>query len=64
MNQRMVNAKPLYVALAQRKDVRRSQLEASIQARNTIRQQQAAAAAGMPQPVSCNFPVQPAQLLT
>jgi polyadenylate-binding protein len=52
MNQRMVNAKPLYVALAQRKDVRRSQLEASIQARNTIRQQQAAAAAGMPQPVS------------
>lgn len=55
MNQRMVNAKPLYVALAQRKDVRRSQLEASIQARNTIRQQQAAAAAGMPQPVSYNF---------
>ncbi|KMP05184.1 polyadenylate-binding protein [Coccidioides immitis RMSCC 2394] len=50
MNQRMVHGKPLYVALAQRKDVRRSQLEASIQARNTIRQQQAAAAAGMPQP--------------
>ncbi|GES61528.1 polyadenylate binding protein [Aspergillus terreus] len=50
MNQRMINGKPLYVALAQRKDVRRSQLEASIQARNTIRQQQAAAAAGMPQP--------------
>lgn len=49
MNQRMVNGKPLYVALAQRKDVRRSQLEASIQARNNIRQQQAAAAAGMPQ---------------
>lgn len=55
MNQRMVNGKPLYVALAQRKDVRRSQLEASIQARNTIRQQQAAAAAGMPQPVG--YPV-------
>ncbi|OKL59337.1 Polyadenylate-binding protein, cytoplasmic and nuclear [Talaromyces atroroseus] len=50
MNQRMINGKPLYVALAQRKDVRKSQLEASIQARNTIRQQQAAAAAGMPQP--------------
>ncbi|KAL4911329.1 hypothetical protein BDW74DRAFT_142773 [Aspergillus multicolor] len=49
MNQRMVNGKPLYVALAQRKDVRRSQLEASIQARNNIRQQQAAAAAGMGQ---------------
>jgi polyadenylate-binding protein len=50
MNQRMVNGKPLYVALAQRKDVRKSQLEASIQARNNIRQQQAAAAAGMPHP--------------
>ncbi len=48
MNQRMVNSKPLYVALAQRKDVRKSQLEASIQARNQIRMQQAAAAAGMP----------------
>ncbi|KAF3903973.1 Nucleolin [Arthrobotrys entomopaga] len=52
MNQRMVNGKPLYVALAQRKDVRKSQLEASIQQRNQIRMQQAAAAAGMPpQPV-------------
>ncbi|KAK2737699.1 Protein phosphatase PP2A regulatory subunit B [Myotisia sp. PD_48] len=50
MNQRMVHNKPLYVALAQRKDVRKSQLEASIQARNTIRQQQVTAAAGMPQP--------------
>jgi polyadenylate-binding protein len=49
MNQKMVNGKPLYVALAQRKDVRKTQLEASIQARNTLRQQQQAAAAGMPQ---------------
>lgn len=49
MNQRMFNSKPLYVALAQRKDVRKSQLEASIQARNQLRMQQAAAAAGMPQ---------------
>ncbi|CAM1501978.1 Fc.00g039620.m01.CDS01 [Cosmosporella sp. VM-42] len=49
MNQRMINNKPLYVALAQRKDVRKSQLEASIQARNQLRMQQAAAAAGMPQ---------------
>ena len=48
-NQKMVNGKPLYVALAQRKDVRKNQLEASIQARNQIRMQQAAAAAGMPQ---------------
>ncbi|KIV93776.1 hypothetical protein PV10_04964 [Exophiala mesophila] len=49
MNQKMINGKPLYVALAQRKDVRKNQLEASIQARNTIRQQQQAAAAGLPQ---------------
>ncbi|KAL9019170.1 MAG: hypothetical protein Q9185_003551 [Variospora sp. 1 TL-2023] len=65
-NQKMVNGKPLYVALAQRKDVRKNQvsvpkprslllmltitqLEASIQQRNQIRMQQAAAAAGMPQ---------------
>ncbi|KAI4172609.1 MAG: hypothetical protein LQ343_003456 [Gyalolechia ehrenbergii] len=48
-NQKMVNGKPLYVALAQRKDVRKNQLEASIQQRNQIRMQQAAAAAGVPQ---------------
>ncbi|KAI7002556.1 hypothetical protein KC362_g19238, partial [Hortaea werneckii] len=49
LNQKMVHGKPLYVALAQRKEVRRSQLEASIQARNQVRmQQQATAAGGMP----------------
>ena len=47
---KMVYEKPLYVALAQRKDVRKNQLEASIQARNQVRMQQAAAAAGMQQP--------------
>ena len=47
MNQRMVNGKPLYVAMAQRKDVRKTQLEAQIQARNQIRMQQQAAV-GMP----------------
>ena len=47
---KMVFEKPLYVALAQRKDVRKGQLEASIQARNQVRMQQAAAAAGMQQP--------------
>lgn len=41
MNQKMVNGKPLYVALAQRKDVRKNQLEATIQARNQLRMQQA-----------------------
>lgn len=47
MNQRMVLGKPLYVALAQRKDVRRSQLEQQIHARNQMRMQNAAAA-GIP----------------
>lgn len=46
MNQRMVGNKPLYVALAQRKDVRKSQLEASIQARSQVRMQ--SQVAGMP----------------
>ena len=40
MNQRMFDGKPLYVALAQRKDVRKNQLEATIQARNQLRMQQ------------------------
>lgn len=48
MNQRMIDHKPLYVALAQRKDVRKNQLEASIQARNQMRMQASAAQAGMP----------------
>ena len=48
-HQKMVGGKPLYVALAQRKDVRKTQLESNLQARNQIRMQQAAAAAGMPQ---------------
>lgn len=42
MNQRMVMGKPLYVALAQRREVRRGQLEQQIQARNQMRMQLAA----------------------
>jgi polyadenylate-binding protein len=49
MNQKMFNGKPLYVALAQRKDVRKNQLEATIHARNQIRIQQQAALGSMPQ---------------
>jgi polyadenylate-binding protein len=52
MNQKMLDGKPLYVALAQRKDVRKSQLEATIQARNQMRVQQAAALGSMPQQVN------------
>ncbi|CAK7896164.1 polyadenylate-binding protein, cytoplasmic and nuclear [[Candida] anglica] len=48
MNQRMIAGKPLYVALAQRKDVRRSQLEQQIQARNQMRMQNAAANGAIP----------------
>jgi polyadenylate-binding protein len=58
MNQKMLDGKPLYVALAQRKDVRKSQLEATIQARNQMRIQQAAALGSMPQPVSLDPHVQ------
>jgi polyadenylate-binding protein len=51
MNQKMLGGKPLYVALAQRKDVRKNQLEATIQARNQLRmqQQQQQQFGGMPQ---------------
>jgi polyadenylate-binding protein len=49
MSQKMINGKPLYVALAQRKDVRKSQLEATIHARNQMRMQQQAALGSMPQ---------------
>jgi polyadenylate-binding protein len=48
LNQKMIHNKPLYVALAQRKEVRKSQLEASIQARNQSRMQQQGPAGGMP----------------
>lgn len=45
MNGRMIGAKPIYVALAQRKEVRRSQLEAQMAQRSQMRMQQ-----GMPMP--------------
>nr|POE74562.1 polyadenylate-binding protein, cytoplasmic and nuclear [Quercus suber] len=48
LNQKMVRSKPLYVALAQRKEVRKSQLEASIQARNQVRLQHQATVGGVP----------------
>lgn len=44
LNNKMIGNKPLYVSLAQRKDVRRQQLESQINQRNQIRMQQAAAA--------------------
>lgn len=47
MNNKMIGTKPLYVSLAQRREVRKQQLELQIQQRNHIRMQQAAAA-GMP----------------
>ncbi|KAI9481622.1 MAG: hypothetical protein EXX96DRAFT_481664 [Benjaminiella poitrasii] len=45
MNGRMIGSKPIYVALAQRKEVRRSQLEAQMAQRNQMRMQQ-----GIPMP--------------
>ncbi|KAG8835290.1 Protein phosphatase PP2A regulatory subunit B [Serendipita sp. 399] len=44
MNNKMIGNKPLYVSLAQRRDVRRQQLESQMSQRNQIRMQQAAAA--------------------
>jgi polyadenylate-binding protein len=44
MNNKMIGNKPLYVSLAQRRDVRRQQLENLIAQRNQTRMQQAAAA--------------------
>jgi len=47
MNGKMIGSKPLYVSLAQRKDVRKQQLEAQVAQRTQIRNQQMAAA-GIP----------------
>ncbi|POY72309.1 hypothetical protein BMF94_4611 [Rhodotorula taiwanensis] len=47
LNGKMLGTKPLYVALAQRKEVRKQQLEAQVAQRNQIRSQQLAAA-GIP----------------
>ncbi|KAI8824068.1 uncharacterized protein EV422DRAFT_493123 [Fimicolochytrium jonesii] len=48
MNGRMIASKPIYVALHQRKEVRRQQLSAQMQQRNQIRMQQQVG--GMPGP--------------
>ena len=48
MNQQLFHGKPLYVALAQRKEVRRSTLEAQINARSQERIRHQVAQAGMP----------------
>ncbi|KAG8925114.1 Protein phosphatase PP2A regulatory subunit B, partial [Tulasnella sp. 418] len=49
MNNKMIGNKPLYVSLAQRREVRRQQLESQIAQRNHLRLQQSAAA-GIPPP--------------
>ncbi|CAO3595397.1 unnamed protein product [Absidia cylindrospora] len=48
MNGRMIGSKPIYVALAQRKEIRRSQLEAQMAQRNQMRMQQAVPMPGAP----------------
>ena len=50
MNQQLFHGKPLYVALAQRKEVRRTTLEAQINARSQERMRHQVAQAGMPGP--------------
>ena len=59
MNGKMLDNRPLYVALAQRKDVRRQQLEAQIMQRNQLRLQQQAAAQGMGYPGAGMYYPQP-----
>jgi len=56
MNGRLLNQKPLYVALAQRKDARRQQLAAQIQQRN-LRMQQTMG--GIPGAMPNGYPGQP-----
>ncbi|TRM66849.1 hypothetical protein BD626DRAFT_484025 [Schizophyllum amplum] len=46
MNNKMIGSKPLYVSLAQRKDVRRQQLESQIAQRSQVRMQQMAVQGG------------------
>ncbi|KAI8967589.1 hypothetical protein BDF20DRAFT_900199 [Mycotypha africana] len=48
MNGRMIGSKPIYVALAQRKEVRRSQLEAQMAQLNQMRMQQGMPMSGAP----------------
>ncbi|KDQ60947.1 hypothetical protein JAAARDRAFT_191076 [Jaapia argillacea MUCL 33604] len=47
MNNKIIGSKPLYVSLAQRREIRRQQLESQIAQRNQIRMQQLTAA-GLP----------------
>lgn len=56
MNGKMIGSKPLYVSLAQRRDVRKQQLESQMHQRNQIRAQQAAAA-GIPGAGFMNAPL-------
>ncbi|CAG8538776.1 7548_t:CDS:2 [Ambispora leptoticha] len=60
MNGRMIGTKPIYVAEAQRKDVRKSQLEAQINQRNQLRIQQAAGIPAGPSGYLPNIFPQPA----
>jgi len=48
LNGKMIGTKPLYVSLAQRKDIRKSQLEAQAAQRTQLRTQQLAMASGIP----------------
>ncbi|KAI1314570.1 Protein phosphatase PP2A regulatory subunit B [Mortierella claussenii] len=61
MNGRMLGAKPIYVALAQRKEVRKSQLEAQMAQRSQLRMQQMPGQMGGMYPPQMFYPGFPPQ---
>jgi polyadenylate-binding protein len=66
MNGKMIGTKPLYVSLAQRKDIRKQQLEAQVAQRSQIRNQQMASRVSLQQTImmlnSASFFFRPLQV--
>lgn len=59
LNGKMIGSKPLYVSLAQRKDVRKQQLEAQVAQRNQIRTQQIVSHVILPSLLFLSFRTKP-----
>lgn len=59
LNGKMLGTKPLYVSLAQRKDIRKQQLEQQVAQRNQLRNHQLAIASGIPGMANPMYPSGP-----